>query len=147
MSHYRKDISEGINFVSALTVSFAVFSHKKHGLPLQFAGRIRRTPSVGLGVHAKNVSSTLRSGEITNAAVPVFGLPKRCPHFGGEGYSRGTKTDPVFVPSSPQWWRLKNEAFALCHEMRQRRTVGVGALDDPLHRFEGRLGHYIYGKG
>ena len=32
------------------------------------------------------------------AAIPVFGLPKRRPHIGGEGYSRGTKTDPVFAP-------------------------------------------------
>ena len=32
------------------------------------------------------------------AAIPVFGSPKRRPHIGGEGYSRGTKTDPVFVP-------------------------------------------------
>ena len=29
---------------------------------------------------------------------PFSAKPKRRPHFGGEGYSRGAKTDPVFAP-------------------------------------------------
>ena len=44
-------------------------------------------------------------------AIPVFGLPKRRPHFGGEGHSRGAKTDPVFAPdTSPEGGGLENEA-------------------------------------
>ena len=78
-----------------------------HRLPLRFAECIRRNPSVGLTVYAKNVSSTLRSSEAGRRGrrplprlSPFSAKPKRRPHFGGEGYSRGQKRIP-FLPLTP----------------------------------------------
>ena len=100
-----------------------------HRLPLRFAECIRRTPSVGLTVYAKNVSSTLRSSEAGRRGrrplprlSPFSAKPKRRPHFGGEGHSRGAKTDPVFVSSSSENG-LKNEACSNPHHPGRGRST------------------------
>ena len=102
--------------------------------PILFA--IRRMYQANSFRHAlicpKNVIGTLRSSEAgRRGRRPLPRLsqfsakPKRRPHFGGEGHSRGAKTDPVFAPdTSPNGGGLENEA-------RRGRMVGVDALGDP----------------
>ena len=48
------------------------------------------------GQRPKNVSSPLRSGEITTAAVPVFGKAETPPALWRRGVQPRSKTDPVF---------------------------------------------------
>ena len=50
-------------------------------------GNVRRMSQVPFGA----VKSLTRLS-------PFSAKPKRRPHFGGEGYSRGAKMDPVFAP-------------------------------------------------
>ena len=54
------------------------------------------------GVHTKNVSSPLRSGEITNAAIPVFGKAETPPALWRRGVQPGSKNGSLFSPSSPE---------------------------------------------
>ena len=48
------------------------------------------------GVHTKNVSSPLRSGEITNAAIPVFGKAETPPALWRRGVQPGSKNGSRF---------------------------------------------------
>ena len=46
---------------------------------------------------------------------PFSAKPKRRPHFGGEGYSRGAKTDPVFAPVRASTLRMNGFFFFTVH--------------------------------
>ena len=79
-----------------------------HRYSLQSAGCIRRTPSVGLTVYAKDVIGTHRSGETTNAAVPVFGKAETPPALWRRGVQPGGKNGSRFCSRHlPQGWRLE----------------------------------------
>ena len=64
--------------------------------------RLRRLLSSRFVTYSKNVLSTLRSDETTNAAIPVFGGAETPPALWRRGVQPGGKTDPVFPPSSPE---------------------------------------------
>ena len=112
--------AEEINFIYVLEVFFAVFPSAPN-TPILFLRYYLRPEYTDcfcisqevsgellpprFGVHTKNVIGTLRSSEAGRRGrrplprlSPFSAKPKRRPHFGGEGYSRGAKTDPVFAP-------------------------------------------------
>ena len=71
-----------------------------------------------VGASPKNVSSPLRSSEAGRRGrrplprlSPFSAKPKRRPHFGGEGYSRGAKTDPFSLRARQAGASRKPQGF------------------------------------
>ena len=104
MRCYREIAAEEINFIYVLEVFFAVFPSAPN-TPILFLRYYLRPEYTDcfcisqevsgellpsrFGVHTKNVSSALRSGEITNAAVPVFGKAETPPALWRRGAQPG----------------------------------------------------------
>ena len=77
------------------------------------------------GVHTKNVSSPLRSGEITNAAIPVFGKAETPPALWRRGVQPGSKN---------------GSRFCSCHSPSMREARG----ETRSRRWNGR--HFPFGR-
>ena len=118
MRCYREIAAEEINFIYVLEVFFAVFPSAPN-TPILFLRYYLRPEYTDcfcisqevsgellpsrFGVHTKNVSSALRSGEAGRRGrrplprlSPFSARPKRRPHYGGEGHSRGGKNGSRF---------------------------------------------------
>ena len=114
-----------------------------HRYSLQSAGCIRRTPSVGLTVYAKNVIGTLRSGETTNAAIPVFGKAETPPALWRRGVQPGGKNGSRFCSRHlPQGWRLEERnVFPRLSPVRTEQFRNFSASHDmslwPSHEKRG----------
>ena len=86
------------------------------------------------GVHKKNVSSPLRSGEITTAAIPVFGKAETPPALWRRGVQPGGKNGSVFSPCPPSG-RFTEAARLLLHVCARRVAEGVDPYHAPTARF------------
>ena len=84
------------------------------------------------GVHTKNVSSPLRSGEITNAAIPVFGKAETPPALWRRGVQPGGKNGSRFCSCHSPSMREARKYFGFTSWLfRAFRRVAEGV--DPYH--------------
>ena len=75
-------------------ISSAIVS-RRHNISASPKVTTELLPSA-FGVHTKNVSSPLRSGEITTAAIPVFGKAETPPALWRRGVQPGSKNGSRF---------------------------------------------------
>ena len=75
-------------------ISSAIVS-RRHNISASPKVTTELLPSA-FGVHTKNVSSPLRSGEITNAAIPGFGKAETPPALWRRGVQPGSKNGSRF---------------------------------------------------
>ena len=84
------------------------------------------------GVHTKNVSSPLRSGEITTAAIPVFGKAETPPALWRRGVQPGSKNGSRFCSCHSPSMREARKYFGFTSWFfRAFRRVAEGV--DPYH--------------
>ena len=79
------------------------------------------------GVHTKNVSSPLRSGEITNAAIPVFGKAETPPALWRRGVQPGSKNGSRFCSCHSPSMREAGNALRP-HRIKTLKYVGFSPL-------------------
>ena len=88
------------------------------------------------GVHTKNVSSPLRSGEITNAAIPVFGKAETPPALWRRGVQPGSKNGSRFCSCHSPSMREARKYFGFTSWFLRvfRRVAGDVPLPLPVKR-------------
>ena len=132
MLRCRETMAEEINTVIALKIVLRDSPHTNTPILFAIRGMYQANSFRHAVICPKNVIGTLRSSEAGRRGrrplprlSPFSAKPKRRPHFGGEGHSRGAKTDPIFAPdTSPNGGGLENEACSLPPSLREVAAEG-----------------------
>ena len=119
--------------------------------PVRLSGRGRTIcPKICKSQCPKNVLSALRSSEITNAAIPVFGKAETPPALWRRGVQPRSKTDPVFDLCSVRGFNASYKHLRILFgSLRPPTYFGQtkGAPFLSLPRFHPTGGMKVHGRG